>query len=52
MSTADDRLPLTSAQQQTARETPWYRDWLLSTGRSPEEWEHTGGEEGQDERDD
>ena len=29
--------PLTPAQQQTASELPWYRDWLLSTGRAEEE---------------
>lgn len=32
-----DQLPLTPAQQQTARELPWYREWLLAHGRSEEE---------------
>jgi hypothetical protein len=32
-----DQLPLTLAQQQTARELPWYREWLLANGRSGEE---------------
>jgi hypothetical protein len=28
----DPRLPLTPAQQQTASELPWYRQWLLEHG--------------------
>lgn len=40
-----DRLPLTPAQQQTARELPRYRGWLRSTGRSPEEWGQAEGED-------
>ncbi len=32
-----EQLPLTPAQQQTARQLPWYRAWLLGTGRSDRE---------------
>jgi hypothetical protein len=32
-----EQLPLTPAQRQTARTLPWYRAWLLSTGRTPQE---------------
>jgi hypothetical protein len=35
----NDRLPLTPAQLQAARELPWYRAWLLSTGRTETELE-------------
>jgi hypothetical protein len=37
--TGDDseRLPLTPAQRQTAAELPWYRAWLLRTGRQASE---------------
>jgi hypothetical protein len=34
-----DLLPLTPAQLQVAGELPWYRDWLLSTGRTEAELE-------------
>jgi hypothetical protein len=30
-----DQLPLTPAQQQTARELPWYRQWLIATCDHP-----------------
>jgi hypothetical protein len=32
-----DLLPLTPAQQQMASELPWYRQWLLKTGRSEDD---------------
>jgi hypothetical protein len=32
-----EQAPLTPAQQQTARELPWYREWLLAHSRSEEE---------------
>jgi hypothetical protein len=32
-----DQQPLTSAQRQTAAELPWYRAWLLATGRTQAE---------------
>jgi hypothetical protein len=30
-----DQLRLTDAQRATAAELPWYRAWLLATGREP-----------------
>lgn len=34
----DGRLrPLTEAQRRTAAERPWYRRWLLASGRTAEE---------------
>jgi hypothetical protein len=32
-----DHEPLTEAQLQSARELPWYRRWLLASGRKREE---------------
>jgi hypothetical protein len=32
-----ERRPLSPAQRQTATELPWYRTWLLSTGRTEAE---------------
>jgi hypothetical protein len=32
-----ERRPLSLAQRQTAAELPWYRAWLLSTGRTEAE---------------
>jgi hypothetical protein len=37
-----DRRPLTPAQRRTAAELPWYRAWLLSTGRTEAELEPNG----------
>jgi hypothetical protein len=36
-----ERHPLTPAQRLTATELPWYRAWLLSTGRSEAEVDPT-----------
>jgi hypothetical protein len=33
----NDRRPLTPEQRRTAAELPWYRAWLLSTGRTEAE---------------
>jgi DNA-binding MarR family transcriptional regulator len=35
--TRSDPRRLTAAQRRTARELPWYREWLLAHGRTPEE---------------
>jgi hypothetical protein len=32
-----EQRPLTPAQLRTAKALPWYRAWLLSTGRTEEE---------------
>jgi hypothetical protein len=32
-----NKLPVSPAQRQTAAELPWYRTWLLSTGRTEAE---------------
>jgi hypothetical protein len=32
-----ERYPLSPAQRQTATQLPWYRAWLLSTGRTDAE---------------
>jgi hypothetical protein len=42
MAQDDARRPLTPAQRRTAAELPWYRAWLLSTGRTETELEPDG----------
>jgi hypothetical protein len=39
MAQDEPRLPLTLAQCRAAAELPWYRAWLLSTGRAEAELE-------------
>jgi hypothetical protein len=39
MAQDEPRLPLTLAQRRAAAELPWYRAWLLSTGRAEAELE-------------
>jgi hypothetical protein len=36
-----ERWPLSPAQQRTSTELPWYRAWLLSTGRTEAEVDST-----------
>jgi hypothetical protein len=38
----EPRRPLTPAQRRAAAELPWYRAWLLSTGRAEAELDPDG----------
>jgi hypothetical protein len=38
----EPRLSLTPAQRRAAEQLPWYRAWLLSTGRTKAELEPDG----------
>jgi hypothetical protein len=42
MAQDEPRRPLTPAQRRAAAELPWYRAWLLSTGRAEAELDPTG----------
>ena len=44
MAQDEPRRPLTPSQRHAAAELPWYRAWLLSTGRAEAELE-PGGED-------
>jgi len=42
MAQDEPRLPLTVAQRRAAARLPWYRAWLLSTGRAEAEVDADG----------
>jgi hypothetical protein len=42
MAQDEPRLPLTPAQRRATARLPWYRAWLLSTGRAEAELEPAG----------
>jgi hypothetical protein len=42
MAKDEPRPPLTPVQRRTAAELPWYRVWLLSTGRAEVELQPVG----------
>jgi hypothetical protein len=50
MAEDEPRLPLTLAQRRTAAQLPWYRAWLLSTGRTETELEPDGEDLAADEQ--